>query len=45
MGVEERVMEVSMIVKTNITPDEIEYLLRMLMDIMRNQPNKAKILR
>ena len=27
------------------TPDEIEYLVRMLMDILRNQPNKAKILR
>lgn len=29
---------------TEMTPDEAEYLIRMLMDIMKNHP-KAKILR
>ena len=31
--------------RVEITPDEAEYMLRMVMDILKNKPNKAKILR
>lgn len=31
--------------KIVITPDECEYMIRMIMDMIKNQPNKAKIYR